>query len=127
MHPTRNSAALIIYGSSGRVMPGVMRLSLLEVTANVADSTSVALKDRMKWFAVLSGCTFLAISSYIKYVRMVYYIGEEARFHMQLAILAALATLVFGLMSLPRWQSFFALAVFAYSFYYFSRPAYGIG
>jgi hypothetical protein len=33
---------------------------------------------------------------------MVYYIGEEARFHMQLAILAALATLVFGLMSLPR-------------------------
>jgi len=25
MHPTRNSAALIIKGSSGRVMPGVMR------------------------------------------------------------------------------------------------------
>lgn len=23
MHPTRNSAALILYGSSGRVMPGV--------------------------------------------------------------------------------------------------------
>jgi hypothetical protein len=62
----------------------------------------MALRDRVKWLAVLSGCAFLAISSYIKYVRMVYYIGEEARFHVQLTILAALATLVFGLTSLPR-------------------------
>jgi len=28
MHPTRNSAVLIIEGSSGRVMPGVRQLAL---------------------------------------------------------------------------------------------------
>jgi hypothetical protein len=31
MHPTRNSAALITKGSGGRVMPGVMRFSLVEM------------------------------------------------------------------------------------------------
>jgi len=37
MHPTRNSAALIIKGSSGRVMPGVM--SPLRVQATVIAAT----------------------------------------------------------------------------------------
>ncbi len=31
MHPTRKSAALIVNGSSGRVMPGVRRLTLLKI------------------------------------------------------------------------------------------------
>lgn len=30
MHPTRNSAALILYGSGGRVMPGVRWLAILK-------------------------------------------------------------------------------------------------
>jgi hypothetical protein len=50
MHPTANSEALIEnlplpQLNARRVMPGVMPLSLLEVTANVADSPSMALKD----------------------------------------------------------------------------------
>ena len=36
MHPTRNSATLIINGSSGRVMPGVRRSSLIEVVDSLA-------------------------------------------------------------------------------------------
>lgn len=84
------------------------------------------LKDRVKWYALASGCVFLALSTYVKYVKVVFYYAEEANGYMRSALLAAIATLVLGLMSLPRWQSFFALAVVVYALYWFSRPAYAI-
>jgi hypothetical protein len=66
------------------------------------------------------------MSTYIKYVKVAYPFAEEASFHMRLAELTALLSLVLGVMALPRWQSFFALAVFAYAFYWFSHPIYVI-
>jgi hypothetical protein len=84
----------------------------------------MSFKDRVKWYGVVSGCAFLGISTYIKYVKVAFPYAEEASFYMRLAELAALSTLVLGVMSLPRWQSFFALAVFVYAFYWFTHPIY---
>lgn len=83
-------------------------------------------KDKIKWAAFISACAFLVVSTYIKYIKIVIYYAEEACFYMLLVEVAALATLVLGLLSLPRWQSFFALLTCGYALYWFSQPAYGI-
>jgi len=43
-----------------------------------------------------------------------------------LALVAAGVTLVLGLLSLPRWQSFVALAISGYALYWLSGPTYGV-
>ena len=83
------------------------------------------LKDRVKWYAVVSAGLFLASSTYL-HVKWVFEFGTVAGGLASLATLSALTTLVLGLLSLPRWQSFFALAVFAYSIYWHTQPAYAI-
>jgi len=86
----------------------------------------MSLKDRVKWYGVISGGAFLLVSTYIKYVKVAFPYAEEASFYMRLAELTALLSLVLGVLSLPRWQSFFALAVFVYVFYWFTHPIYVI-
>ena len=83
------------------------------------------LKDRVKWYAVVSAGLFLASSTYL-HVKWVFEFGNVAGGLASLATLSALTTLVLGLLSLPRWQSYFALAVFAYSIYWHTQPAYAI-
>jgi hypothetical protein len=83
------------------------------------------LRDRVKWYGVVSGGFFIATSTYL-HMRWVFESGRVAGRWYLIAILAALATLLLGLLSLPRWQSFFALAVFGYAIYWFSQPAYVI-
>lgn len=83
------------------------------------------LRDRIKWYGVVSGGLFIATSTYLN-VKWVFESGRVAGRWYLIAILSALATLLLGLLSLPRWQSFFALAVFAYAIYWFSQPAYVI-
>lgn len=83
------------------------------------------LKDRVKWYGVLTAGVFLAISIYMQ-VKYIFHDADLARFLEKTALVAAFLTLVFGVMALPRWQSFFALAVAAYAAYWFTQPPFGI-
>lgn len=83
------------------------------------------LKDKVKWYGVVSGMLFIAVSTYLR-MRVVFESSTVAQLLYLSATLAALLTLILGLLSLPRWQSFFALAVFVYALYWWSKPAYAI-
>lgn len=83
------------------------------------------LKDRVKWYGVISGWAFLAVSTYVS-VRHVFWDGATARALQLLAAAAAALTLIFGLLSLPRWQSFFALAVVGYALYWLTHVVVAI-
>ena len=89
------------------------------------ENCTLELKDRVKWFAMISAGVFLASSTYL-HVKWVFESGNHAARWYGLATLSALTTLVLGALSLPRWQSFFALAVFAYAIYWHTQPAYAI-
>ena len=77
-------------------------------------------KDKVKWYGVISGWVFLAVSTYVS-VKHVFWDSSAARSLQHLAAVAALLTLIFGLLSLPRWQSFFALAVVGYALYWLTH------
>jgi hypothetical protein len=83
------------------------------------------LKDKLKWYGVIAGWIFLVISTYVN-VKHVFWSGTEARTLQQVAALAAFLTLIFGLLSLPRWQSFFALAVVVYAGYWLTHVVVAI-
>jgi hypothetical protein len=83
------------------------------------------MKEKVKWYGVVSGCVFLVVSTYLD-VKIVFEDNRIAILLLLTSIISALSTLVFGLMSLPRWQSFFAIAVFGYALYWFTQPAHGI-
>lgn len=83
------------------------------------------LKDRVKWYGVISACIFLAVSTYMR-VKYIFWDVKLARFLEMSALVAASLALIFGLLSLPRWQSFFALAVVGYAIYWFTQPPFGI-
>jgi hypothetical protein len=83
------------------------------------------LKDKVKWYGVISGCVFLTISTYIS-VKHVFWNAGIARLLEYFALVAALLALGLGLLSLPRWQSFFALAIVAYALYWFTHAAIAV-
>jgi hypothetical protein len=83
------------------------------------------LRDKIKWLGIVSGTLFIIISTYLR-VKFVFESGSVADFLYLSASLAALLTLILGLLSLPRWQSFVALTIFVYALYWWSRPAYAI-
>ena len=83
------------------------------------------LNQRAKWYGVISAWVFLAASTYLHVI----YIFDDTTLPgllVMVALVSAFFTLIFGLLSLPRWQSFFSLAIFGYALYWFSQPAYGI-
>ena len=84
-----------------------------------------SMKAGVEWYGVVSACVFLAVSTYVQMTWVFY--GVVGRFLNHLEFTAALASLIFGLLTLPRWQSIVALAVWGYSFYRFSQPAFGVG
>ena len=77
-------------------------------------------KDKIKWYGVASGGLFLTISTYVS-VKHVFWTSQEARRLQYFALGFAILTLVLGLLSLPRWQSFFSLAIVIYSLYWFTH------
>jgi hypothetical protein len=81
-------------------------------------------KVRVELFGVVSASVFLVLSTYVQ-VKYFYFGAETGMTLFLLEIAAALSSLLFGLLSLPRWQSFFALTVWVYSFYRFSHPGLG--
>ena len=84
------------------------------------------LRDYVKWYGFVSACGFLALSTYIKYVKVAFYDTRVGEAFVWASFAVALLTLVLGLLALPRWQSLFALAVCGYAYYWLSHPAYVI-
>ena len=84
-----------------------------------------SVKDGAKWYGLVSACVFLMVSTYML-TTFAFYDSTLPRILCYLEFTSALATLIFGLLSFPKWQSFFAIAVWIYSFYRFSQPAFGL-
>ena len=82
-------------------------------------------KVNAKWLCLATGMIFLLISSYMR-IKHVFEDGNAAALLQLVALVAALATLILALLSLPRWQSFVALAIFAYAIYWISESTYAI-
>jgi len=74
------------------------------------------IKDGAKWYGLATGTLFLIISTYMR-VKFVFDSGNFAGALLMAAIILAVLTLLFGLLSLPRWQAWIALAVSGYAFY----------
>lgn len=84
-----------------------------------------SVKIKVEWWGVISGYLFLAVSTYTRLMSV--YFGADVRASLYLlAVASALSSLTFGLLSFPKWQSYFALAVWLYSFYWFAQPTYVI-
>jgi len=84
-----------------------------------------SIKFKVEWFGVISASMFLLVSTYMQ-MTFAFSDAWVGRLLHHLEFTAALAALTFGLLSFPKWQSYFALAVWVYSFYRFSQPAFGI-
>lgn len=84
-----------------------------------------AVKFRIEWFGFVAACLFLLISTYMQ-MTVAFSDARVGRTLHQLEITTALSALVFGVFSFPKWQSFFALAVWVYSFYRFAQPAFAL-
>jgi len=83
------------------------------------------LKDRIKWYGLISGCVFLGASTYL-HAKYVFRDTRVANALLLTAMASAPLSLILGLMSLPRWQSLFTLAVVMYALYWFTQPPYAI-
>jgi hypothetical protein len=84
------------------------------------------LKEKAKWWGLASGALFLVISAYMQ-KKFIFDSGNTAGLLLLVAMIAAVITLVLGILSLPKWQGFVALAIAAYAIYWlsFGRP-YGL-
>lgn len=76
-----------------------------------------SLKEIAKWFGLVSGGVFLFISIYMQR-KFIFESGNTAGLLLLIAMIAAGATLLAGILSLPRWQGFVALAISAYAMYW---------
>jgi hypothetical protein len=84
-----------------------------------------SVKEEAKWYGVVSACLFLVVSTYMQ-MTTAFHDSTLPTILNYLEFISALAALIFGLLSFPKWQSLFALAVWLYSFYRFSQPAFGL-
>lgn len=73
-------------------------------------------KDWAKWYAIGTGTLFLIITTYMR-IKFVFDSTDVASALVMTSISLAVLTLVFGLLSLPKWQGWFGLAVSGYAFY----------
>jgi hypothetical protein len=83
------------------------------------------LKEKTKWLCLASGVIFLATSTYMR-MKFVFESGSTGGLLLLLALITALITLILGVVSLPRWQGFVALAISVYAIYWLSGPTYAI-
>jgi hypothetical protein len=83
--------------------------------------------EKTKWWGLMCGAIFLAVSSYMRW-KFVFEPGPTAGVLLIFSMSLAVLTLASGLLSIPRWQPWIALAVFCYALYrvFFARLfAYG--
>ena len=78
----------------------------------------MALREKARWLSQITGVIFLLIHAYIR-GKFIFESGNAAGMLLLISMVAALLTLVFGILSLPRWQGFVALGITAYAFYWF--------
>ena len=83
-------------------------------------------RERVKWYGLICAGLFLAASVYVQTV-WIFEVETVGRILTHTEFAMALGALIFGLLSVPRWQSIVALAVWLYSIYRFSQPAFGGG
>lgn len=74
------------------------------------------IKDAAKWCGLGTGALFLIITTYMR-VKFVFDSGNFAGALLMVSIVLAILTLLFGLLSLPKWQAWTALIVSGYAFY----------
>lgn len=77
----------------------------------------IALKERAKWYALVSGGLFLTVSTYLR-VKFVFESGNFAGALLLTSMILAALTFLFGLLSVPRWQAWIAFAIFSYALYW---------
>ncbi len=82
-------------------------------------------KDIRKWICVFFAFVFL-ISSTSMSIQQTFYSDVILGNLSFVSIVSSFLTLVFALSSLPRWQSFFGLAVFVYSIIWDATSKVGI-
>lgn len=82
-------------------------------------------KDVRKWICVFFAFIFL-ISSTSMSIQGTFHSDVILINLSRTAFLSSLLTLIFALSSLPRWQSFFGLAVFIYSIIWEETSKIGI-
>ena len=73
-------------------------------------------KKVSKWVCLGAAAISLSVISYVKW-KFIFESGNVAATLVFISILAALASLILGVISLPRWQGIVALFVFAYVTY----------
>jgi hypothetical protein len=82
-------------------------------------------REKTKWWGLICGAIFLAVSSYMRW-KFLFESGNVGGMLLLTALIAALLTFVFGILSLPRWQGVVAFVIVGYAVYWLSRPAYAI-
>lgn len=84
------------------------------------------IREQARWYAFLSGILFLTVSTYLR-VKFIFESANIAGSLLLVSMILAALTLFFGLLSLPRWQAWIALAISGYALYwlFFSRH-YGL-
>ncbi|HRH41500.1 MAG TPA: hypothetical protein PKY82_07625 [Pyrinomonadaceae bacterium] len=73
-------------------------------------------KEYSKWFSQISAATSFIIIVFVK-SKWIFESGTAAGKLVLTATIAAILALIFGAVSLPRWQGFVALTVFCYVAY----------
>lgn len=74
------------------------------------------IKERAKSYALATAALFLIITTYMR-VKFVFDSANLAAGLLLASVVLAILTLLFGLLSLPRWQAWTALVVASYAFY----------
>ena len=86
----------------------------------------IRIRDQAKWYALVSGTLFLTVSTYLR-VKFIFESANIAGALLMASMILAALTLLFGLLALPRWQAWIALAISAYALYWlFFTRLYGI-
>ena len=78
------------------------------------------------WGSQLGGATFLVIWAYLTGT-LVFVDTYWASKMLALSLVMYVVTFVLGVVSLPRWQGFVALAICACGTYWYTTPAYALG
>ena len=82
-------------------------------------------KDVRKWICVFFAFIFLISSTWMS-IKVVFYSDEILRNLSMTSALSSILTLIFAVLSVPKWQSFFGFAVFIYSIIWFATSEVGI-
>ena len=84
-------------------------------------------KEQAKWYTLIGGTLFVTVSSYLR-VKFVFESGQFAGALLLASMTFAALTLLFGLLSFPRWQAWLGFAIVAYAVYWlFFTRLYALG